>query len=494
MKYYQLFLFAFYTLISSGQNTNMVLTNVEDEIIDYMKQYEAVGLSVAVIKENKIVYSKGFGYRDLEKKLPVTENTLFHIASMTKAFTGSLLGVLESRNQLSLKDRPGLYVPNFQFYNEKMNTLITLEDLLSHKSGLGNHGSSIVMFPETDKLKTVQRLQYLKPQAEIKNSWEYSNIGYTLAGTVVEQITSKSWDTNIQEMLFDPLDMNTSCTTIEDMIKSNNYAQGYAMYEGGIEKVPFENYYSYTPAGAIKSSTKDLSNWMRVWLNDGTFNGTQILPRDYVSKASRPQNLKYEEQYTPDSFLFSEGFGWRIRAWNGHYRLRHGGNTNGFSTVMELFPFEKIGVVVLCNQSNSILPYIISDHISRKLLQLPLEKAYPVLVSDMYKPSKEDKPFNAIKMPTHSLKHYFGTYHAKGYGKIEVIEEAGKLMAVLPTYRFKLEHLHYNSFHFKGMGDFKESFDPEFTVTFDVDTHGDISSLKIHSQKEPIDFHKTRVP
>ncbi len=489
MKFIYTIVFAFLLQVCFSQQTPKELKGVNDEIIQLMKRYNTIGLSVAVVKDDKIIYSNGFGYRDLKQKLPVTENTLFHIASMTKAFTGSLLGVLESENRLSLKDKPAIHVPNLQFYNDKMNNLITIEDLLSHKSGIGTQGVSLELFPIYDKLKTVQRLQYLKPETEVKNSWEYSNMGYTLAGTITEQVTKNSWDTNIKEKIFKPLKMDNSCTTIKEMKQSNNFSLGYGMYKGKSEKVPYQNYYAFGPAGAIKSSVKDLSNWMRIWLNKGILNGKQIIPKKYIYEASRPQNIKYKEEYTKDSFLYSEGFGWRLRSWNGYYRLRHGGNTNGFSCVTELFPFENIGIVVLCNQSTSIIPYIISDMISRKLLNLSSEENYPVHISDIYKP-EDDKPFNKGKMPTQPIKNYVGIYEAKGFGKVKIIEGEGKLRAIFPTYKFKLEHSNYNNFYLKGMKDFKESFNPEFTIKFIDDTEGVISQLNLFAQKEPIEFHK----
>ncbi len=475
--------------ICFGQQVPKELKGIDNEIIQLMKNYNTIGLSVAVVKDGKTLYSKGFGYRDLNQKLPVTENTLFHIASMTKAFTGSLLGILEAENLLSLKDKPSMHVPNFQFYNDKMNNLITIEDLLSHRSGIGTQGVSLEMFPIDDKLKTVQRLRYLKPEAEIKNSWEYSNMGYTLAGSIVEQVTNKSWDINIEDKIFRQLKMHNSCTTIENMKQSNNYSLGYGMYKGKIELLPYQNYYSFGPAGVIKSSVKDLSNWMKAWLNKGVFDNKQIIPEKYIYEASRPQNIKYDEKYIADSFLFSEGFGWRIRSWNGHYRLRHGGNTNGFSCVTELFPFEHIGIVVLSNQSNSLIPYIISDIISRKLLKLPSIEDYPVDVSDIYKP-REDISFNKDMMPTLPLNKFEGIYYADGFGKIKIIEEKGRLLAIFPTYRFKLEHLNYNNFHLKGLKDFQESFNPEFTIKFIDDTKEGISMLRMYAQKKPIDFFR----
>lgn len=490
MKFiYTLVLFVSVQLCFAQKPSNL-LDGIDEKIVHLMEENKTVGLSVAVVKDGEVLYSKGFGYRDLKQQLPVTENTLFHIASMTKAFTGSLLGILESEKQLSLTDKPAMHIPNFQFYNDKMNNLITIEDLLSHKSGIGTQGVSLEFFPNANKLETVQRLRYLKPESEVKNSWDYSNMGYTLAGTIVEQVTNKTWDTNIKESIFKPLNMTNSCTTNKEMMDTGNYALGYGMHKGQIELLPYQNYYAFGPAGIIKSSVKDLSNWMQVWLNKGIYNDEQILPQKYIYEASRPQNIKYNEDFTKDSFLFSEGFGWRIRSWNGHYRLRHGGNTNGFSCVTELFPFEGIGIVVLTNQSNSIVPYIISDIISRKLLNLPAEEAYPEkLVSDVYRP-REDKPFNKDKMPTLALNEFEGTYQANGFGELKVILEKGRLVAQFPTHRFKLEHINYNSFYLKGMEGFKESFNPEFTVQFTVDSNGKIAALKLFAQKEPIEFKK----
>tara|TARA_B110000240_G_C13493813_1_gene450803 strand:+ start:1219 stop:2697 length:1479 start_codon:yes stop_codon:yes gene_type:complete len=491
MKFIYTLLFLFFTLISFSQNTNLDLKGVDEKINNLIKQYDAIGLSVSVVKNGKIIYSKGFGYRDFEKKLLMTDNTLFPIASMTKAFTGSLLGILESKNQVSLKEKPSLYVPGLQFYNKKMDDLIAIEDLLCHNSGIGGQGTSLSFFPEKDKLKTVQRLKYLKPEAEIKNSFSYSNMGYTLVGTIVEQITDKSWDANIQEKLFEPLQMKATTTTIEKMIQSNNYSLGYAMYKGKTELVPFEDYYAFSPAGGIKSSTKDLTNWMRVWLNNGVYNKNQVIPKEYVNKATKLQNVKKNyADYEEDSFLKGEGFGWNLNAAYGYFRVRHGGNTNGFSTAMDLFPNEKIGIVVLVNQRGSLLPYLISDYILRKLHQLPTDFEYPINVRDMYKPKIEDEPLNKEKMPTHDLKDFTGSYYANGFGKIEVTEEKGKLFVILPTYKFKLEHLNYNSFYLKGMKGFKENMNPEYTIKFVVNTKGEISSLNMYSQKEPIEFNK----
>jgi CubicO group peptidase (beta-lactamase class C family) len=472
-----------------SQNIPSELNGIEDDINYLIKQYDAVGLSVAVVKDGEIIYSKGFGYRDLEQKLPVTTNTVFPIGSMTKSFTGALLGILEAKNQILLTEKPSVYIPDFHFYNDKMDNLITIEDLLSHKSGIGDQGTSQVFFPDNNKLKTVQRLKYLKPEGEIKNSFLYSNMAYTLAGTIVEQVTNKSWDLNIQERIFGPFKMSNSYTSYEGMKRSNNYSYGYGLYKGKTEKINFENMYAIGPAGAIKSTVLDMSKWMLAWLNNGDFEGLNVIPTAYVKKATVLQNSDGSD-YEKEAFLFGNGFGWRLRSSYGYFRVEHGGNNFGFSSDMMLFPFEGIGIVVLTNQNLSSLPYMIADNIVKRLFELEPEAKYPTVITDIYKPNPERKGLNKDTLPTHPLEDFVGAYFAKGFGKIEVIKEGTKLFAILPTYKFLLEHLNYNSFFFKGTMDFKEPFSPEWTIKFIDDTRGEITVLELHSQKEPIEFVK----
>ena len=212
------------TNLTFGQKIDTRLNGLDTEIEHLLKAYNAVGLSVAVVENNKIIYSKGFGYRDAENKLPVTVNTIFPIGSITKSFTASILGMLESQNQLSLKDKPSLYIPKLQFYNDKMDNLITIEDLLSHKSGIGSIDGTYIFFPADKRENIIPRLKYLKPNGAIKDSWIYSNLGYLIAGTIIEKTTNESWEKNIQDKIFKPLNMNSSSTSIAEMIKAKDFS------------------------------------------------------------------------------------------------------------------------------------------------------------------------------------------------------------------------------------------------------------------------------
>ncbi|MDP5150881.1 serine hydrolase [Rheinheimera baltica] len=479
------------SLSLKAEELSLPIAEINTQILRYVEEYNAPGLSVAVVYKNEVIFAKGYGWRDPENKLPVDTETVFHIGSITKAFTGALIGQLASEDKLELSARPSVSIPTLKFFNTEMDQRITLGDLLSHRSGIGDHGLSLVLFPEPSKSEMIKRLPYLKPQGEIGNSFIYSNIGYTLAGAIVETVTDRTWEEQIKQKLFIPLDMTHSSTSVAEMKQTNNYAYGYAKLGEHMVKVPFENYYSYSSAGAIKSSAIDLSKWMKVWLNEGKYNQKQVVPAGYIKQATRLQNIK-SDPYTEDAFLQGEGYGWRLGVADGHFRVRHGGNTNGFSSVINMHPFEQLGIAVLSNQGNSVLPYIVSDLISRKILNLP-ESDYPIVVSEMYRPQNTEQRFNAEAMPTLELQRYVGKYHANGYGFIDVRLKNGTLIAKFPTFEFTLSHLNHDSFYLQGMPDFREDFNPEFTVMFRLDISGQIDGLNFHTQAGPVLFRKDRL-
>ncbi|NHF61582.1 serine hydrolase [Flavobacteriaceae bacterium TP-CH-4] len=477
--------------IVCGQENITKLEGLEQEIETLMDSYKAVGLSISVVKDNQIVYSKGFGYRDLENKLPVNENTVFPIASCSKAFTASLLGILDSQNKISLKDRPSFYVPKLEFYNSQMNDLITIEDLLSHKSGLGDLNGTLVLFPEENSDMVVQKLKYLQPEGLVNDSWIYSNMGYTIAGTIIEKVTDRSWEENLQSKIFNPLNMLNSYTDIESMTENKNFSFGYGLSNGEIKKVIYEEYYNYKAAGAVRSSSKDMASWMIAWLNEGNFNGKQILPKTFVQNATTIHNIRPNAN-EENAFLFGDGLGWRMEASSGKYKVYHGGNTSGFSSLVLTYPFEKLGVTVLSNQTNSILPYIIADVVKNRMLNLDETDVsdYPVNVTDIYVPSETNTELNPEKKPTHNLSSFIGKYENYGYGTIEIKLKDGNLYALYPKYQFFLEHLYFNIFVMIPKTEISQVMNPEFAISFKTNNRGEISSLMINLQSKPVAFTK----
>ncbi|WP_312923246.1 serine hydrolase [Empedobacter brevis] len=494
-KFKLLVLLLFISSLSFGQKTDNRLNGLDKEIDNLLKVYNAVGLSVAIVEDNKTIYSQGFGFRDFENKLPATANTIFPIGSITKSFTAALLGKLESENQLSLKDKPSFYLPKFQFYNTQMDNLVTIEDLLSHKSGIGSVDGTYVLFPTRERTQLMERLKYLKPNGAIKDSWIYSNLGYVVAGTIVEKITNDTWEKNIQEKILSPLQMNNSSTSISEMLAANDYSFGYGINNNKSQKVLFSELNNGKPAGAINSSANDMANWMMVWLNNGQFNNQQILSPGFIQAAESYKAIDNglpPEGSAPSVYTFGYGYGWKINSNKGHYKVHHGGNVSGFSSQLALFPTDKLGIIVLTNQHNSILPYIVTDIITNRMLKLPKTKwdKYPVKVDEISIVSKDINAINLDKKPTHNLNDYCGKYSNLGYGIFEIVNENNKLFAVFPDFKFQLEHQHYDVFVLKAIKEIPQIMNPEFYLNFSLDLKGNISSVKINLQDEPVEFVK----
>ncbi|MFK7936538.1 MAG: serine hydrolase [Saprospiraceae bacterium] len=494
MKPLQLILFLLLTTnLLFGQQNEDPLQGIDQDIEFLWKAYEAAGLSVAVVKDDQIVYAKGFGYRDVEQALPVTPDTKFPIASVSKAFTASLLGILESEGKVSLTEKPSSYIPKLQFHTDEMNNLIQIEDLLSHKSGIGGVNGTLVLFPETDKLKTMSKLKYIALEGAVNDSWIYSNMGYTVAGTVVEQVAEESWDSYLEKSIFQPLKMTNSLTSLQQLKNSDNFACGYGLLAEKNHKTPYEEYYSYAPAGGIKSTANDLSNWVITWLNQGKFAGQQILPADYVKNASSIHNIRPQGGADADTYLFGDGFGWRVESLHGHYKVHHGGNTSGFSTHVVMFPFSKVGIIVLVNQENSLLPYMITHRIASKMLDFPQAKLaeYPVIISELNTIDKEIKGVNLDKKPSFALSGFIGKYNHPGYGTFEVVQEKEALYIVFPALKFGLEHIHYNTFRMRGLDENSRIINPEyFELDFLIDKAGNVGSVEMNLQSEPVEFIK----
>ena len=483
------------TNLTFGQKTDLRLNGLDTEIENVLKAYNAVGLSVAVVENNKTIYSKGFGFRDLKNKLPVTTNTIFPIGSITKSFTASLLGIIEKQNKLSLKDKPSLHIPKLQFFNDKMDNLISIEDMLCHKSGIGGVDGTYVLFPADKRENLMPRLKYLKPNGAIKDSWIYSNFGYIIAGTIVEKTTNESWEKNIKDKIFNPLNMNNSSTSITEMSKTNDYSFGYGLNNMKTEKVLFAELNNDKPGGAINSTVIDMTNWMTTWLNNGAFQNIEILPKNYIQEATSMKAIDNglpPEVSDPNVYTFGYGYGWKVNSNKGHYKVHHGGNVSGFSSQLVMYPTDNLGIVVLTNQNNSLLPYIVADIITNRMLKVQRTEwnKYPIKVSEINVVSEETKGISTEKKPTHSLTDYCGKFSNLGYGTFEIVNENNILYAVFPDYKFKLEHQYYDIFVLKATKEIPQIMNPEFYLNFSLDNEGNISSIKINLQDEPVDFIK----
>lgn len=495
------------TLCAQKKSTDTRLQDADKELQQVLDTWKAAGFAVAVVEKNKVVYAKGFGYRDYEKKLPVTPNTLFAIGSCTKAFTCAMLGILREQGKIDFDASPAKYVPGFAFNNNDMNNNIIIKDLMAHRTGLPRHDYSWYLFPTTDRDSLLDRIQYQEPFTGVREKWYYNNFMFLLQGVIAEKITSKSWEQNIRDNFFSPLKMTASNLSIEELEKATEPAIGYQLAHDKIEKMKYYHIAAMSPAGSINSSVNDMTTWLRTWIYGGKFEGQQIIPASYVREAISSQSIVGGGLPTtehPDVHTSNYGYGWSLSSYKGHYRVEHGGNIDGFSASTAYFPSDSIGIVVLANQNASAVPGIVRNILSDRMLKTSRTNWNKEVKDQRDKAEKEQaaagksKENNAVKgtQPSHPVSDYTGRYACPGYGPFDVTLRGDSLYAVFKLQKAWLRHRHYDVFDAfplkDGKADTTNALDPKFN--FRSNDMGEIISvsLKLEQALDALTF--TRVP
>jgi len=493
----------------SFAQTDKRLKGIEKQFNSILETSKAPGFAVAIVEGDKIVYAKGFGYKDYEKKLPADANTLYAIGSSTKAFTSALLGLLREDGKLDFDDSPIQHVPGLEFYNGDMNNNIIIKDLMRHSTGLPRHDGAWYFFPNKNKDTLVARMKYHEPFTGVRQRWYYNNFGFLLQGVITEKLTGKSWERNIEEEFFKPLGMDRSKTNLAGWKSSSNIAVGYRLDEDRmVKKMDYYDISGMSPAGSINSSVNDMSKWMMLWLNKGKIGEEQILPEDYIQEAMSSQMVAaagFPSEELPDVQYANYGYGWFLHSYKGHYLVEHGGNIDGFSASVALYPMDNIGIVVLTNQNGSAVPQLIrsiaADHMLKvektewaKEYKKDIEKALEAQAK-AEDGGKEDANVKGTK-PSHILLDYTGFYEHPGYGKFEVVVENDTMYSELDNNRQYLHHYHYDTFELIDVNDGKieaSQIGGALKVTFTTNVAGDIDYMKanIEPMTDPIAFKRT---
>jgi CubicO group peptidase (beta-lactamase class C family) len=485
------------------------LAGIDTILERVLKERKAAGFAVAVIQKDKIIYSKGFGYRDYEKKIPATSNTQFAIGSCTKAFTSLLIGLLNKDGKLNYDKPVKEYLPELKFFNTEMNNLVTVRDMMCHRTGLPRHDYSWYLFNTDSRDSMMQRIQYQEPTAAIRQTWQYNNFMFLLQGMIAEKMSGKSWEQNIKEKIFNPLGMASSTLTIKDFEKSADASLGYDLYKDSIiKKQDYYNINAMSPAGSINSSVNEMAKWVMMWINGGKINGKEIFPSSYLKEAMSSQMIiagALPDKEKPDIHFANYGFGWFMASYRGHYRVEHGGNIDGFSASTCFFPSDSIGIIVLANQNGSAIPSIVRNTIADRLLkEKPIDwlgernaadaKAKTAAKEAEGKAESNKKPGTK---PSHNLKEYEGLYNHPGYGTMEVAALNDSLFGFTPNNKIWLRHYHYDVFETFGV-DPKDGIDTtqksELNIQFEMSEAGEINTvlLKLEQGLKPLEF--TRKP
>jgi CubicO group peptidase (beta-lactamase class C family) len=326
------------------------LAAIESKVEARRKELGIPGMSLAIVKDDKVIFSKGLGYKDFENKVAVTPDTQFAIGSSTKAFTALSVLMTADEGKISLDASPRTVLPYFKMFDAETDKNMTIRDLLTHSSGL-NRTDIAMISGKLTRAELIRVAGEAKPIGKLREKFGYQNVMYAAAGEVVAVAQKQPWESFVPERIFKPLGMTNSNMSMSDMRKAKDRSFGY-LYNFDTketQKLPYRDIDQVAPAGSINSSANDMSRWLRFVLGGGTFEGKRL-----VSEKSFAEWLKPHMKVNASGST-SYGLGWFIQKWNGLTVVQHGGNIDGFNALVAMIPEKNLGFVMLTNVSGSSL-------------------------------------------------------------------------------------------------------------------------------------------
>ncbi|MFB9861685.1 serine hydrolase [Rufibacter immobilis] len=412
-----------------------------------LKDWNVPGMAIAIVKNDSVVFAKGYGVRDIQKGGAVDANTLFGIASNTKAYTAAALAMLVDEGKLSWDDPVTKYLPYLQLYDPYVTQHLNIRDLLSHRVGLQTFSGDLLWYNTTYSRKEIlERAKYLKPAYPFRGGYGYSNLMFIAAGEVVEAVSGKTWEQFIQERIFRPLGMTRSYTSVNQLKGVENVAtpHGNPTTQGG-KPVPtvLTAWDNWNPAAGIFTSVTQDAKWLKLQLNRGTYHGQRLFSEAASHTMWTMHNAlpvaPQMETITPSLHFSGAGLGWMLNDYQGRKIVVHGGGHEGMNSRTVLVPEEKLGIVILTNSMSSIMAPIANYTIDqfmgikdgRDWSQFNLEMAAKAAEAQKAAEGKAAKTKLAKAKLTRDLNAYAGTYHSPLYGNATVALQKGKLVLSL---------------------------------------------------------------
>jgi CubicO group peptidase (beta-lactamase class C family) len=426
-----------------------------------LNDWNAPGVGVAVVSEDKLVFAKGYGYRDYGKKLPFTTKTMCQIASNTKLFTAVAAGLLVSEGKLTWDKPVRESATVIQFYSDHLNNNVTLRDMLAHRTGITRHDTIWYRSDDTRK-ELFGKLKYMEPKAPLRTAFLYNNLMYAAGGYLIELQTGRTWEQVVRERLMKPLEMNNSCFSVADMLKQPEFGVGYTERRDSFElynKPYYEDIGGLAPAGAIVSNLEELSHWLICLMNDGKYQGKQVIPQAVLKATLEPalampnqmgESLGYWE-------LLNEaaGMGRWTGSYRGHLLAFHGGDLDCFHSQVSMMPQERLGVIVFvigdhCASLYNTITYNVYERLlgldetpwSDRRLQIRLKGKKASTEAR----SKAGADRISGTRPSHPLTDFAGEYEHPAYGVLEIGHNDGELQFNFHKMRLTLSHYHYDRF------------------------------------------------
>ena len=499
MKSKYLFIVSFFITFLLVAQSKEQLNTLDIYYEKSLKEWQVPGMAIAIVTSDSIIFSKGYGFANLKNKTKVDGNTLFAIASNSKAFTASSLAQLVEQGKLKWDAKVKDYLPEFKMYNDFVTQDFTIEDLLCHRSGLVTFSGDLLWYGTTlSPSEIINKQQYLKPRYNFRTTFGYSNIAYIAAGEVLKKISGNTWDEYVSTHFLKPLKMDRTLTSSFQLKNTNNIATPYYVENNEAIELEWVNWDNVAAAGALISSVNDVAKWLQLNINQGYFNNKSYFNKEYFNKLTTPHvNFSVEANDNKVNFK-SYGLGWSIQDYQGYKIVSHGGGYDGMISKSFFIPEKKIGVIILTNSINWLPSALTNKTLDILLADKKDGRDWSSYYLKYYKQQESTATANRIENENLRGKinkkqlaknEYVGIYKDKMYGTVTVLVKNKKLhfkMDNTSIFFSDLHHWNHNIFTFR-FPKYLSSL-PEGKLWFDLDKNGKVFKLNIDVPNPDFDF------
>jgi CubicO group peptidase (beta-lactamase class C family) len=473
---------------------------VDAVVRDALESWKVPGAALAIVRGDEVVYMKGYGVCRTGGDEAVTPDTLFAIASCTKAFTAAAVGVLADEGKMSWDDPVRKHLPWFRLADPLADRDVTIRDLLCHRTGLSRH--DLLSFgTELSREEIVRRMGSVRPAHPFRSTFEYNNNMYTAAGLAVGAASKSSWDEFVTARLFKPLGMKSAtCSSREAGKVAGRASPHRRKKDGTVEALPWHDGLDNAgPAGSIHANVRDMAKWVRFQLGDGTFEGRRILKAETLAETHTPQMVIRHSGVIktayPDTTQIVYGLGWFIHDHRGRLMYSHTGGLEGFRARIVLVPKDKLGLVFLMNSgvasSYASAHYVVTNALLDQMLGLEkkdwnahYQAGAKKLEDEGEAATRErDRKRQPDTKPSRDLAAYAGTYADAAYGEAKVALRDGALFLEWGRSKIKLEHFHFDTFVARqGVPEGRDALDNQ-TAAFVLRPDGEVGTLRLLGQE-----------
>jgi CubicO group peptidase (beta-lactamase class C family) len=495
----------------NGQMTTEQIDSIVHKAMDTMDN--TVGFAIGVVKDGEIVHAKGYGVNSIATNEAITANTPFGIASNSKAFTSAALAILVEQGKINWQDKVIDYIPEFKMYNDYVTNNFNIQDLLTHRSGLGLGAGDLMIFPDGSNFTindVLTAFQHFEPTTAFRTKFDYDNLLYLVAGELTARVSGKPWETFIQQEILKPLGMNHSFASYDDAIKNDNIAMAHSFDGKKLSVIQKSNLNANNKqkmngaAGGIWASANDMCKWMLAQLNEGKYGAD--LNKTLFSEQQQQEMWrvhtamhKQSDPRSPFKSHFSGyGLGWFLSDFNGFLKVEHSGLIAGMSSEVTLIPELELGIVVLNNSEgagflNGLMGFILLDEflqLNTGINWLQMAQGMQQRGGQMGDPDTEKAwaQVEANKNKKVNKDRYIGVYQDNWFGKVEVFDKNGDLWfrsEKSPRLNGKMAYYKGNTFAIKW--EYQDMKADAFAL-FSLDENGKAQRIKMKGISRFIDF------